>query len=246
MPYAGYNENTPGFMTLDALVADVQLMLDKYDTRDALRFKQFTIRGVGDLHLCHVSMPRTEFLEVPDSKVIALPDDFIEYVSAGYVDDNGKYIELGRNINLPPLEVISNGTDVINHSGVGDKYQGFPGYGNYGIGGGAATSYYKIDYENRLMYLNRPIPGDEIVLQYKSTGIAMPDTTAYISKAYREVLIAWVLWKQSEVADGFTRGDRLDRERRYWSEVEKVRAVEGSFTESELRDVIYSTKTQSK
>lgn len=248
MPYAGINTHTNALLTLDGLVASMQYRLGDFVTHDVMRIKQFIIEGYSDLHSNHIPVVKVKYMTVPSSNVLAMPDDMTDYVSIG-VMVNGKAIELGRNKNMAPVRVNSTGSAVVNEANVGlqDTDPSSPKYmdisGMYGLGGGAADAYYKLDWTNRLIIFIKSVPNDEIILQYRSNGISI-DSDVYIPSKYREVLIAWVGWKLVEYSRTSTRGERQDKEQRYWNELEKVKAIEGSFTEQELRDVLAFSRRQ--
>lgn len=97
--------------------------------------------------------------------------------------------------------------------------------------------------ENRVIIFDGEIPNDEIILEYKSSGVKAGG--ALIPRQAVPTLKAYLHWKTIEYSNSYGNGDKDRKEKQYYSERRKLAFLENSFSGYELMDVLWSTYSQS-
>jgi hypothetical protein len=70
----------------------------------------------------------------------------------------------------------------------------------YGLGGGFNAAYFRIDWERRQIAFDSEVPSDEIILEYKSSGID-PSGGTIVPRKTVAALIAYIHWQRIENND---------------------------------------------
>jgi len=123
----------------------------------------------------------------------------------------------------------------INH------YRGGQYVGEYfSVGGGFAQSYYRIDKERAQIVLSNEVVGDEIMLEYISSGVEV-DGSSIIPIQALEALRAYIHWQAVKFNKRASQGSKDALSIEYKHELNKLRAFELSFTKQEVLDTIYKT-----
>lgn len=220
------------------------------------RYLQMAIEGWSDMSIFEMNAVNVAYLDVVDN-VAQLPSDFITHTKIG-VRICGKMWTLTQNndILIPrPETICPNDIETVcctpdyDYTNLG-SYFFFPHYRYgtyidtlYGISGGFNTAYYRIDMENRLIYFNGCVPNDEVILEYKSSGVT--SGSIIIPRQAIPALKAYLHWKtilyDPRVADNM----KMNLERLYNFALTKLHALECSFTLNEFLDAMYSSYSQS-
>lgn len=182
-----------------------------------------------------------------------LPPDFITYTKIGFRKNGRIYtLTLNNDIALPPpdsicsigLNEVTDDTTIVGGYYFSPHYR----YGAYldtlySVGGGFNCAYYRVDMENRVIIFDGEIPNDEIILEYKSSGVKAGG--ALIPRQAVPTLKAYLHWKTIEYSNSYGNGDKDRKEKQYYSERRKLAFLENSFSGYELMDVLWSTYSQS-
>jgi hypothetical protein len=246
-------QKLPGYVTLQQVVYNYLNDINNYSKENYKRLFQWAIRGYTDLNLYHLDTISVAYLTPNiDTGVCNLPDDFVRYVKIGY-NDNGTIKVLGLNNELALVRDESCGevsnpdygtsTDEANTDLAvpfvphfyGDTY--VPAL--YGLNGGYAEAYYRIDKERRLLIISNAVTGSEIILEYVSSGVSLSGAT-FIPREALEPLIAFLHWQDAKFNPKLTRGDRQDAKQDYHEAVNKMRFLVHKPTKEEFLDAIYS------
>lgn len=250
----------PGYVTLQSIVYDVLNEMKEYSFAEYKRLMQFAIRGFIHLNLYDLTSFRVAYLEVNSAGIVEFPDDLVDWIKIGEIDSTGKirhwlpnkdlYIDRsivdGERVN-PYYNAQTEGID--SDSLIGCIFAPHFFDGNYltrlyGMRGGYAPGYFRIDEEERVIRCDRTPPGSKLVLEYNSTGVSI-DGATWIPRHAVEAMIAWVHWKRKKELKEFTRGDRADAKQDFLEEEESLRAYENAPSIQELEDIIYESYTQS-
>lgn len=252
------DEKTSGVITFDYVVNSVFNQLNNYTQREYDRYLQFAIEGFGQLNLSNITTIRVEHLQMNDAKVVELPPDYIDYVKVA-VCINGRLwtLSLNENMCVPRAEICGVPVrDIVvadpqNLTIPGDGYL-FPDHyfngrfigGLYGIGGGFNIAYFKVDKERRQMIFSGTIPNDEVVLEYKSTGVSKNNTTLIPFQALA-ALKAYIHWQRVEYDPNVSMGEKQRKKDLYEEECNVLNTFERSFTVDEYLDMCYRSSKQS-
>jgi hypothetical protein len=221
------------------------------------RYMQMALEGFSDMNVFEINSIEVVYLTIdPETMIAELPADFITMTKMG-ININGKMwtLTVNNDILLPPPSSICDiepaavpGTQVITDP-IGGYYFA-PHYNRsgryvdtlYGVGGGFNTAYYRIDMSRRIIYFQGRIPNNEVILEYKSSGIKGSGTI--VPRQAVPALKAYLHWKSTEYDGRISMGEKMRKENLYDKELVKLTQLENSFTVSEFLDTMYSTYSQ--
>jgi hypothetical protein len=113
-------------------------------------------------------------------------------------------------------------------------------WGSYGVTGGKNLFYFRVDWKNRLMYIDGA-ESQNVRLQYVSSGLDLlaPTTVPAIATP---TIDAYLRWAQGEI-EGKSINEQLKRDRKYENQLRllKLQALPSA---RELRDTFLSMTTQ--
>ena len=112
------------------------------------------------------------------------------------------------------------------------------------MGGGFNFAYYTIDHDKRQIVLTDGVPKEEIILEYKSSGIDAEGSTTIPRQAVRAIK-EYVHWKRLEYDERVAMNIKMRREDQYYIQYEKLRFLESSFTLEEYLDHTYAESQSS-
>lgn len=211
------------------------LLKYKLPMEDAVLFVEHACDCYRNIMTRHSNAYVTAKVEVGANGIIEMPSDMIGF--------NGLYVAIGHELwsftDDPKIVHTTTGSgseEVKDGEDRGDAVS----YG-YGAKGGVNAYNKKIDWAARRIFLDGVIP-DEVVLTYTSTGIELTGDTMIPVEA-TDVIDAYLFWKKS-MFDGSSRHERDGRKRDYMDEVTQLRILNFMPTGDELRDIFYSTTTQ--
>lgn len=248
-------EDTAGFVNLDTCVRSVMADLKDFRFRNYRHLLNFAAEGYTELNLFAVDNIKTVLLFQNENFTVDLPKDYIKYLKVGIVI-NGKVWTLGYNKDIAmPREVNECGLTIpsIISCSANDTKINFPSWGFYfsnhfrngqyvgelyGFGGGFNFAYYKIDQEKRQIVLTDNLPKNQIVLEYKSSGVSA-EGASVIPKQCMRAVKEYIHWKRLEYDDRVPMSTKQRREKQYYIQFEMLHNFENLFTLEEYLDHTY-------
>ena len=170
-----------------------------------LRLYQLSVRGLTELGLDVTEEVKTEFLPVEANKTVFLPEDYIQWIKVGVLNENGEVATLRRNESLTTYGSLDSDRLSKNLGGgvrvkfpyQNDAYQNFYNDGAlfnlFGIR--SNMDYYgefKVDDANGVILLDNDFQYADIVLEYLSNPAEAEDLVIPIQA--QEALIAYLAW----------------------------------------------------
>lgn len=240
--------NESNLKTLEYVVQSVMLDLGEDGTNRYQQYLQWAIRGVKEIGKWTGINVKTKVLPVSNREA-ALPEDYLRYLKIGICVEIGgvkKIMTLGLNDNLCKGRSVNdcgeNFDNVVQSVSTGTTDYGTDYYynaygGMYGYTGGFAANYYTIDEEYNRILLASDIDGDEVILEYISTGIGL-DGQTFVKEIAIETLIAWIHWKRVEHRKSYPLQEKRERRLMYVSELKNLRKIESRFTAQEYMDIV--------
>lgn len=224
-----------GLKTLKQVVEELIFTGEKSMT-DYARYLQLAIRGFKDSRLFHLKgFTKVLKCTVSDIKTIALPDDYLSFVSV-VVPINGQYWSLTEKESLV-FSQTGGALDSDDGEGVDIEDGYMVSYGD--VGGVNNMGYIKLDENNNRIIVNSlEATRTEVFLIYVSTGINEAGTDTYVPDAIVPMLHFYILYKDALLHD--RNAENLKRE--YESELDKVRYLQMDSIQT-IRDVLYSSFT---
>lgn len=238
-----------GYVDLDYVVASV-ISERNEDDRWYEKYLQLAIRGYMDLQLGDsIKNIKSTELSVNSQNTVALPDDYIDYVSIALVFE-GRLVPLtlNRNLAIPTSKIcgVWDRTTITDTNGKFSDPYTYDSYlgsflddpdGTYNVAGGFNEAYYRIDEANhQIIFLQHKIVGLTIVLDYKATGLSkdvmIPRDAVPAIQAY----IDWRLDKRSSNSSL----SQIELSRAEWvRENSKLYAKRHALTIDEFLDIRY-------
>lgn len=199
------------------------------------RMYPIAVRGMMDLMVDVYMYPKTCKLTVEANKTVKLPEDFMQYISVGVLNESGEVATLRHNSNLTTLEDrsydrLSKNNDSTVYD-LFDLYKQFflnyyfiyPYNNLFGIASGRMDfGSFNIDYNSNVILMDNQFPYGYIVLSY----LAFPCEDDFsVPYQAREALIAWMAWKDmatSPISTKVSLNEKVLRRREYY--VQKMNA----------------------
>lgn len=220
------------------------------------RLLQMAIECLTDLSIYHYATLKTVYLTMNDAMQVKLPSDYIGYNKIGYAH-NGYVYTLSVNPKLQLSREYECGDEPNNIQYSTTGTLGFPSVyyadhirngvnigGFYGASGGFTKVVWRIDEENNLIQFSGEVPpSNEIVLEYRSSGVSA-DGTTLISKPVRNVIRLYIIWKLGEYDKNISLGEKQRRQNFYEVEVQKLRYLKNHLTLDELCDLFLQSTQQ--
>jgi hypothetical protein len=255
------SKDTPGIVTLNYVVNMVLMNRDDNSMRHYKKILQYAINGFTKLNLHSIETIRVAYLPInQNTKQADLPADYLFYTKIGYnkggvshtlslnedlmfvrkTDDCGG----GVNDNLSSCSEEGSG-GVLGFASL--PYSGYyylPHYRNgqfvaelYGGRGSQNNAgYYRVDRQRGKIVFNSEIALDEVLLEYKSSGVNADGETV-VSREYVPTLVAFVHWQLKEYKDKVSPREKDRLRQRYIDEEKMVRRLELGFTVEEYLDI---------
>jgi len=217
------------------------------------KYVQMAIEGYSDMQLFEVNTIDVAYLAVnPDTNTAELPVDFVTMTKIG-VEIAGRMwtLTVNNDLILPRPETICPvAIEAVTESVVVDggyffaPHYRYGRYTNtlYGVGGGFNIAYYRIDMNRRVIYFHGNVPNDEVILEYKSSGVKAGG--AIVPRQAVPALKAYLHWKTAEYDFRVPMNEKQRKENLYDKELYKLKTIECSFNVSEYLDNLYSTMSQ--
>lgn len=185
------------YISLEDVVREVIVSTGENSEAALMRFMQFGIQGLRELHLDVAQEIRTHKVTIPSSGSVSLPNDAVDPIRIGVLVDD-KILSLGRekrqHFGTPNSEANtpSAGADSI-------VYQFYTVNGDvsslYGLGGGNNVyGYYRYDREAKAVQFSGEAIGKVVYIEYVSDGRNI-DGDFEIHTNLAEALGAFIYWK---------------------------------------------------
>lgn len=188
----------------------VSLYLSEGDSSVHAYQRIYTIaqRGRVDLDMDVTGRLVTVNIDINYNKTGSLPQDYINYVRVGLVNNNGEIESFAYNENLTNFKDIEydrlnnaflvRDQNVSNYNLSSNQINGVSVVGTYhSLGVGSAPysrASFKIDKGTNVIMLNPAATATSVVMEYLSSG-QDDTTTESIDIEAQEALIAWCGWK---------------------------------------------------
>jgi hypothetical protein len=261
--------DTKGIVTLEYVVHRVLMDRDDNSMRFFKKFLQYAIDGMTELNLFTIQSVKVAYLEVDqNTKTANLPDDYMMYTKIGY-NNRGTVYTLSLNEDLMLVRKTDSCGNGVNENldtcGDSDSENGLisnslpytdlyytPHYRNgqfvgelYGGRGNQNNAgYYRIDEARRKIVFNSEISLDEVILEYKSSGVA-GDGSTIVPRQYVPALVAYVHWQLKEYKDKVPQSEKSRLRQRYIDQYNMVRRLTLDFTVEEYLDFTRNSYRQS-
>lgn len=255
------SKDTPGIVSLNYIVNRVLMDRDDNSMRHYKKFLQYAIDGYTKLNLFSIETIRVAYLPInKNTKSADLPEDYILYTKIGY-NNNGVVNTLSLNENLMLNRKGDDCGNPVNDNREGcsedplplsySQYHYTPHYRNGqfvaelygGRGSYNSAGFYRIDKARRKIVFNSEIAIDEVLLEYKSSGVSA-DGDTMVSREYVPTLVAYVHWQLKEYNDKTAQSEKMRLRQRYIDEEKAVRRLELGFTIEEFLDTTRSSYRQ--
>ena len=249
------NPNISGYPTIQQAVIDFLSDKGVLDTENYLRYFKWAARALTKLNMFDIATFETVYLTINDVGVAVLPEDYIDYTKIGIRDSKGQVLLLGINDDILINRATECGNpindyyDTSSDSDILDGYYFVPFYDDdygyttlYGLTGGFAEGYYRIDRERRQIQFNSIIPQTTVILEYISSGIKTSGNT-YVPRQAMEAVIAFMHWKDKTFNGGTL--NQIEQAKSDWkTERQELRDFETIPTLQEIQDTFYSSYKQ--
>jgi len=248
------NKKTSGVVSLQNIVYNVLNDEGIYSKENFKRYLQWVIRGFTQLNLYNMRTLEVVTLDMSDTGVVTLPDDYIDYTKIG-ICVNGTILTLGLNndLCLPRTQLcaedVNSNFNAVNVASYGGYYFGASSWGKgasptiFGYTGGFAESYYRIDTELRQIQFSSAVDRGEIILEYLSSGVSITGNT-YIPRQAVEALIAFCHWQRVKFDPKISAAKLSMIKQDYIEEENKLTFFENVPTMQEIQDALYETWQQ--
>lgn len=204
--------NASGWVTYKEIVDNLMLAWgDSSDPGQVMRILNFVIEGYEKLRLLHMPATKTTSVTIDgEMRCVALPDDFMKFVSIG-VFANGVFYEFQPKHNMLPVSTSDCG---IEERDIEDQDTAV-----------RFTGYYSIDLENRRIIIEAPVSLTTLTLNYTPSGIVL-DGETYIPRMARTTVRAYAEWHMVLRSKEHSAADRVLFEKEYLKELNLFRGTQ--------------------
>jgi hypothetical protein len=218
------------YISLDSVILDY---LTETEQSQHKYFKLFHLafRGFEQLGLDFFYQVKSVKLPINSNLTVELPNDYLNWSKVGVLNDRGEIIPIYYNdklttyADLSPDRISKTEDNTLGSfdwgSGAWCNYWNGYSYTNiYGVPSGAPfVGSFKVDTSNGVILLNEHFQYDYLMLEYVSSPTEGVDY--YLPMQFREALIAWLAWKDSNaktVRSHMTLGDKRDKKSDFYNE----------------------------
>lgn len=248
---------------LSYIVHQVMADLGETDSGNYEKYLQWAIFVCStELHAKYSDKLKTVYLPVSALKVIDLPPDYLSYVALGTCY-RGRIITLSLDNRLCLPRKTDDCGDIgaavaacdcnnVTQDGIFSYTWAFAPHWRsgqyvgeaYGLGGGWNTAYFREDRDRNQIVLAGTVPGNEVILEYKSSGIE-PDGNVLVNSEILNCLRTYIHWQRIEYLQNIPMGEKERKREQYLVELEKLADIKSSFTVDEYLDMFYRNTNSS-
>ena len=208
----------------------------KLPMEDAVLYFEHAADCLRNIMTKHSNISVTAKVSVGSNGILEMPTDMMGFVNL-YVQVGG---ELWSFTDKPRMVNTTTGTVGVDEVQDGDGVTNPLDYG-YGAVGGINNYYMNIDWGARRIFLDG-FKSDTAILVYTTSGLVSSGDTMIPAEA-TDTMDAYLFWKKSWF-DGSSRNEKDSRKRDYYDELQQLRILNFMPTGDMLRDIFYSTTTQ--
>ncbi len=246
---------TNGFITIDSIVMQLMYRGQDYSMANYDYWYNLAIQGLTQMNIFNLSTSNIAYLEVPDTNIIQMPMDYVDYIQIGYVDNAGVFRSGTLDQNLFPVPHVTCGTDdsrvlrsemlvqsALATGGVNGSAILYGGWINtpYNVTGGYNYFYYNVNRLTNELYLSGLVPGQVIAMEYKSSGVRLDGVTMIRLQA-TEALISWMMM----TAQKFNAiQSPTDWTTTHYMDLNELESLDQAITVDEFKDILYGTWKQ--
>jgi hypothetical protein len=244
----------PAAVTLRYCVMNAIFRTKDHSMNEYMECMQYAIDCVRDMRLYNEASIEVAYLIPNEAGIVEFPADAIDYTKIG-IEIRGQLYNLTVNDNMVLNRAQKCGEDLRQmQQGYGFPASISSGYfyaphfrggayypSLYGVGGGFNTAYYRVDEKMRQIQFNGFIPRNEIIMEYKSTGLS---AGTIVTPQLIPVIRTYILWQRIENDPRVSISEKQRKQDQYDQEVMKLRDYNNNFTLQEYLDMYYSTLKQ--
>lgn len=227
---------------LSQVIKDFKITLD--DTDHVANVSDTAIgniarRGIREIGFDFGKKLKTVKITVSSSDTVALPTDFVDLCKVGIITTDGTIVALVSNENLTTLTATSSqaSQDADLDNIVFDNYLHNGAMGRlYGVGGGHAPGYYKMNLADNRIEMSSNSNISEIVLEYIADEARGEDPTVHVYA--EEALRCYMYYRLVERKSGVPANEKARARSEYYNEMRKARARLSSFNKENALSTI--------
>lgn len=202
-------------------------------------------RGIREFGFDFGKKIKTVKLPVSASDTVTLPDDFVDLCKVGLIATDGTIISLVSNENVTTLSATDNtvGEDNEFDTLVFENYLHNGTLGRlYGVGGGNAPGYYRMNLADNRIELSSNSNISEIALEYIADEARGTDPSVHVYA--EEALRCYIYYKLIERKSGVPANEKARARTEYYNEMRKARARLSTFNKENALSTIRRNFTQ--
>lgn len=220
------------YISLDSVILDYMTETEQ-SSHKYFKLFHLAFRGMEQLGLDFFYQVRAVKLPVAANLTVELPNDYLNWTKVGVLNNKGEIIPLYYNDKLTTYadllaDRVSKTEDdtivsLLTDGSTNTWYNYWNGYSYinvYGVPSGAPfVGSFKVDTNNGVILLNESFTYDYLMLEYMASPTEGEDY--YLPMQFREALIAWLGWKDSNaksLRSHFGLGDKRDKRHEFFNE----------------------------
>ena len=219
------------YITLESIVLDY-LMETEQSNSKYYKVWHLAFRGMDNMGLDFFYSIQSVKLPVNANLTVDIPADYLNWTKVGVLNNKGEIIPLYHNpklttyADLSPdrLEKTQDDSSIIYQDwglNTWANYWNGAAYTNiYGVPSGAPfVGDFKVDLDNGVILLNERFRYDYVMLEYMARPVQGKEY--YVPTQFREALIAWIAWKDSNaktINSHMSLGDKRDKKHNFYNE----------------------------
>lgn len=220
--------DTAALISLNKIV-DRFIFKYKLPEDDYVNYYEHAADCVRELNVHAISSYTEVELEVSSLGVLSMPSDMLGLVGVGLVY-KGQIWYFTQN---QYMRIMTDADDTMP-----TDYQST--WSSYGVKGGANIFYFRVDWDNRKIYIDGA-EGEDVLLQYTSSGLVASGATMVPAIANQSI-DAYLRWAQGEI-EGKSINEQMKRHRHFEDQFRLLK-LQSLPALREIRDYFLSMMTQ--
>ena len=227
---------------LSQVVRDFKITMDDTDhvaNVSDVAINNIARRGIREIGFDFGKKIKTVKLTVFSNDTVTLPTDFVDLCKVGIITSDGTIVALVSNENITTLSATSNtvGEDNEFDTLIFENYLHNGTLGRlYGVGGGHAPGYYKMNLADNRIEISDNSNISEIALEYIADEARGTDPTVHVYA--EEALRCYMYYKLIERKSGVPANEKARARTEYYNEARKARARLSSFNKENALSTI--------
>ncbi len=227
---------------LSQVIKDFKITMDDTDhvaNVSDVAINNIARRGIREIGFDFGKKIKTVKLSVSPNDTVTLPTDFVDLCKVGLVTTDGTIVALVSNQNMTKLSATSGtgGEDNDFDTLIFENYLHNGTLGRlYGIGGGHAPGYYKLNLADNRIEISDNTDISEIALEYIADEARGTDPTVHVYA--EEALRCYMYYKLIERKSGVPANEKARARTEYYNEARKARARLSTFSKENALSTI--------